>query len=394
MSTPAVAVSAASHQRVLFAVLFTGFILTGIAISVLGPILPVFIARWALDDSKAGLFSTVAFGMSLGGVFLSSAVNSYFGYRPSIVSGYLLMSGGLVGLNSSSLTFALISAAAIGLGYGMAVPATNLRVAEMGGANNTGLVSLVNLAWGLGALSCSPILRFSLKLHALPQMLMGVAALGIVLMVALLLVAMPGEGRTEPAASGGMAAPKLGVLVAAGLASLFFIYVGTEVSFSFWAATHVKRLGAEAAEMSTIAPMFFFGGLMSGRALTPALLNRVREHRLALGGLCVVLVGGTLLVATSRQAVAFTGLALAGLGCACIFPILVAWLSRWYGSGAKRISALMFSMASVGGSAVPWVVGFISDHAGGLRMGLLLPLANALVMMLLIVLLRRQTAVG
>lgn len=393
MSTPAVAVSAAPNRRVLFAVLFAGFILTGIAINVLGPLLPVFIARWTLDDSKAGLFSTVAFGTSLAGVFLSSAVNSYFGYRPSIVSGYLLMSVGLIGLNSASLTLALISAAAIGLGYGMAVPATNLRVAEMGGANNAGLVSLVNLAWGLGALACSPLLMFSLQRHALAQALLGVAALGIMLIIALLLVAMPGE-RAELTASGGVTSPKLGVFVAAGLAILFFIYVGTEVSFSFWAATYAKRLATGAAEMSTVAPMFFFGGLMSGRALTPALLNRIGESRLALGGLCVVVAGGSLLVAFSTQTIAFASLVVAGLGCACIFPILVAWLSRWYGSGAKKISGLMFSMASVGGSAVPWVVGFISDHAGGLRIGLLLPLVNAVAMMLLIVLLRRQTAAG
>ena len=138
--------------------------------------------------------------------------------------------------------------------------------------------------------------------------------------------------------------------------------------------------------------MFFFSGLMSGRAITPALLKRIRDDRLALGALCMVLVGGTLLVAFPSQTMAFASLAVTGLGCSCIFPILVAWLSRWYGSGAKRISALMFSMASVGSSALPWVVGFISDHAGGLRVGLLLPLVNAVLMFLLIVLLRRQTA--
>src|SRR5215470_15432479 len=135
MSTSAVASPVVSPQRTLFAVLFGGFILTGIAISILGPILPVFIARWGLDDSKAGLFSTVAFGMSLVGVFLSSAINSTFGYRPSILAGYLLMSAGLLSLNSSSLSVALVGSGAIGLGYGMAVPGTNLCVAEMGGTN-------------------------------------------------------------------------------------------------------------------------------------------------------------------------------------------------------------------------------------------------------------------
>jgi FHS family glucose/mannose:H+ symporter-like MFS transporter len=391
MSSQAVAVPAVSRQRALFAVLFAGFVLTGLAISVLGPILPVFIARWALDDSKAGLFSTVAFGCSFGGVGLSSLFTSYFGYRPAIVVGYVLMSLGLVSLNSAWLVVALIGTAAIGLGYGMAIPGTNLSVAEMGGARNAGLVSLVNLAWGLGALSCSPLLLFSLKLHALPQMLIAIAVFGGALTMILLFVAMPAE-KSADSAAGGATVPRLGSLVMLGLAALFFIYVGTEVSFSFWAATYAKRLASAAQDVSTVAPMFFFTGLMSGRALTPLVLARVRENRLALSALGLVVLGASLLIAAPTQKVAFASLLLAGLGCACLFPIFVAWLSRWYGSGAKRVSALMFSVASIGGAAVPWVVGFVSDHAGGLRVGLVVPLVDAFVMILLLVLLRRQTA--
>ena len=392
MGTQGVTVPGVSRQRALFAVLFAGFVLTGIAITLLGPILPVFIARWALDDAKAGLFSTVAFGSSLGGVSLSSLTNSYFGYRPSIIAGYLLMSSGLVGLNSSSFAVALVSAAAIGLGYGMAVPATNLCVAEMGGARNAGPVSLVNVAWGLGALSCSPLLVLSLRLHHVPQLLMGFAALGITLTLALLFVTIPGEKSVATVTAGPGAASNLGVWVAVGLATFFFIYVGTEVSFSFWAATYANRLGTGTEAMATVAPMFFFGGLLSGRALTPVVLERVREHRLVLGALCVVAAGGTLLVVSVRQATAFASLVVCGLGCACMFPILVAWLSRWYGVRAKRVGALMFSTGSVGGAAMPWVVGFVSSHAGGLRVGLLVLIANAILMLLLLALLRRQAA--
>ena len=138
--------------------------------------------------------------------------------------------------------------------------------------------------------------------------------------------------------------------------------------------------------------MFFFGGLMSGRALTPLALVRVRENRLALGALSLVTFGGTLLVVSATQKAAFASLALCGLGCACLFPIFIAWLSRWYGAGAKWVSAIMFSMASIGGAAVPWVVGYVSAHAGGLRAGMLVPLVGAMLMILLLVLLRRQTA--
>jgi fucose permease len=393
MSTLDVAIPGVSRQRALFAILCGGFVLTGTAISILGPMLPVFIARWALDDAKAGLFSSVAFGASLVGVWLSSLVTSYFNYRPSIVTGYIAMSGGLIGLTAPSYAVALAAAVAIGLGYGMAVPGTNLSVAEMGGARNAGLVSLVNLAWGIGALSCSPLLLLALRLHSLQQMLVGVAAFGVLLTLALVFAAVPMEHRTG-STSAVETLPKLSVMVTVGLAALFFIYVGTEVSFSFWAATYVKRLRVGAQELSTVAPMFFFGGLISGRALTPIVLNRARESWLALGALCLVITGGSLLLMSKTQEMAFVSLAVTGLGCSCLFPINVAWLSRWYGKGAKKVSALMFSMASIGASAVPGFVGFLSDHAGGLRVGLLVPLGCAVLMILLLILLRKQTATG
>src|SRR5215472_7259553 len=229
MSTLDAAVPAISRQRIAFIILCGGFVLTGLAISILGPMLPVFIARWGLDDAKAGLFSSVAFGASLVGVWLSSLVTSYLGYRPSIVTGYIAMSGGLVGLTAASYVVALVAAAAIGLGYGLAVPGTNLCVAEMGGLRNAGLVSLVNLAWGIGALSCSPLLLFALRLHSLPEMLIGVAVCGVLLTLALLFATTALE-RDRDSASTVEALPKLSVLVTAGLAALFFIYVGTEVS--------------------------------------------------------------------------------------------------------------------------------------------------------------------
>jgi fucose permease len=50
----------------------------------------------------------------------------------------------------------------------------------------------------------------------------------------------------------------------------------------------------------------------------------------------------------------------------------------------------MFSMSSVGSAVAPWFVGFVSAHAGGLRVGLLVPLASAAAMMFLLLLVRRQ----
>ncbi|MGB6667826.1 MAG: hypothetical protein WBE73_05775, partial [Candidatus Acidiferrum sp.] len=70
----------------------------------------------------------------------------------------------------------------------------------------------------------------------------------------------------------------------------------------------------------------------------------------------------------------------------------VAWLSRWYGARATRVRGVMFSMSSIGSSTAPGLVGFVSTHAGGLRIGLLVPLFCTIAMIFLLLLLRRQAA--
>src|SRR5262249_49284015 len=137
---------------------------------------------------------------------------------------------------------------------------------------------------------------------------------------------------------------------------LFFLYVGVEVSLGQWAAEHTKRL-AVAGSLATIAPAFFYGGLMGGRALAPLILARVREYTLVLNALALALVATTAVIWAKNQATVFVALVFAGLGCSTLFPIYVTWLARWFGRRANRVSGLMFSMSSLGSALVPWFVG-------------------------------------
>jgi MFS transporter, FHS family, glucose/mannose:H+ symporter len=130
--------------------------------------------------------------------------------------------------------------------------------------------------------------------------------------------------------------------------------------------------------------------LTLGRALAPLVLSRVREFRLVMCALLVVVAGGTVFVFAPNQPVAFVSVTIAGLGCAAIFPIYVAWFSHWYGSEVARLRGVMFSMSSIGSSAGPGVVGLVSDHAGGLRVGLMVPLVCAVTMLFLLQLVRRR----
>src|SRR5438477_9999577 len=99
-------------HRNLLILLFAGFVLSGIATTIVGPMLPIFIRRWSLDDGQAGLFSSIQFLAALGGTLASSAIAASWGYRPALVLGYALMGRGLASLHADTHAVALTATAA------------------------------------------------------------------------------------------------------------------------------------------------------------------------------------------------------------------------------------------------------------------------------------------
>jgi FHS family glucose/mannose:H+ symporter-like MFS transporter len=392
VTTQAIAINAAARQRYLLVLLFAGFVLTGVEITLTGPMMPLFISRWSLNDSRAGLLLAIEFSGSLAGVWLSSLVTNHLGTRTSLVLGYLTIGVGLATVNASSMTVVVLALGALGIGYGLVVPPTNLAVAEIGGAKSASLVSLVNFAWGAGAVSCSPLVLLALKNGILPAFLFVAAGCGGLLAFSFLFATFPEARHTASDATSQKPAIDTGLATTLTLAALFFLYVSVEVSLGSWSAAYAKRLPGGGNGLSTIAPMFFYGGLLAGRASAPLVLARVREFRLVGAALLVVIAGTIVFVLAPTQEVAFTSAVVAGLGCAAVFPIYVTWLSRWYGARAASLGSIMFSMSSIGSATGPWLVGFVSAHAGGLRAGLLVPLAAATAMLFLLLLVRRQAA--
>jgi FHS family glucose/mannose:H+ symporter-like MFS transporter len=391
-STVAIPERTTSGQTGLLVVLFVGFILSGIATTIIGPMLPVFIRKWSLDDGQAGLFSTVQFLAALVGTGVSGVWMAWRGYRPSLVAGYALIGYGLATLNASTHVNALAATAAFGLGYGLITPGTNLYVAEAGGTRCASLLSLLNFTWGVGAMACSPLIALALRKNRLPGLLISYAIFGGLLAVALLFTHFDAEKHKESLTNTDAAPLRVGRGVTIALAALFFIYVGMETSIGVWSAEYSRRIANGITNITTLAPMFFYTGLTAGRGLAPLVLLSVSERPLVLAALSLTAVGTAVVIFSTTLKVTIAGVFLAGLGCASIYPIYIAWLSKWYGARAKRIGGFLFALASLGGSAGPWLVGTFSKYGGSLRVGFLVPLLSALLMIGIVAGLRRQTS--
>src|SRR5207245_6214325 len=210
-----------------------------------------------------------------------------------------------------------------------------------------------------------------LKRDGLDILLAGTAIFGGILVLGLLFVSFGAQKQVKSASPAEAAVPGIGSAVTIAMAAMFLIYVAMENSIGIWSAEYAKRLANGITGMTTRAPMFFYAGLTSGRAYAPLVLRRLSQKKLVLGALSLAAAGATFLIASTTVAAAIISVFLAGLGCASIYPIYIAWLSKWYGARAKHIGGILFAWASLGGAVGPWFVGFVSKHSGSLPVGLL-----------------------
>ena len=376
-----------SAQNLIFGLLCGGFVVNGVIITFIGPILPVFIGKWHLDDSHAGLFFITQFVGSFVGVLASSPLVSAKGFKPAITLGLFMMGIGFAGFGTPYYTLALVASAFFGIGYGLMTPGTNLWVAETYGDRRASALNIANLAWGVGAISCSPLVMLSVRTAHVGWLLFAVGAACIALAIALL--RLPFGQAPIPEKDAPAKAPNTTAWgVAALLGVLFLVYVGTETSLSGWAAAQAKRAATWNSDAWTLAPMFFFGGLLGGRAVSAAILLRIKEVKVAVGGLLLAALGDLVFLSARSRTVLFAGVFFAGLGLSSVYPIFIAWLSQWFGERARAVGGVLFALASVGGAAMPPLVGVVSRLTESLRFGLLVPFAGCAVMLAVIALLR------
>ena len=415
MASPEAEFSSSSSNRKLVLAGQIAFLPTGILTTLLGPMLPILIARWAMNDTQAGNLFLVQFLASLVGVQLSGALLARWGFRPAFLLGLLLMACGVATLYVGSLWLGLASVAAYGLGLGLIIPTDNLLIAEIGSSSGSGLnshdgsndssrdssrpgsrasaVSLLNFFWGVGAVFCSLMVAWTAAHRLLPFFLGAVALFLVLLALAMRNLSFPAAAKSLEAK---FAAAKPKEYSASSswremakspaiwlFAAVFFLYPGAETAVGGWIGSFVSRLGSRGAAMSSIMPAFFWSALTVGRAFGTAFLHHFSERRVLRAGCAAGAAGIALMLWAPALAGVIAGALITGLSFSTLYPITVARLSERFGVAARSIGSVMFSLAAVGPAVIPWMVGVISHATGSLRAGLLLPLAATVTLFLI-----------
>jgi len=373
-----------SNRRLVLAAQIA-FLPTGILTTLLGPMLPILIAHWAMNDKQAGNLFLVQFLASLVGVQLSGVLLARFGFRPAFLFGLLLMASGVATIFLGSHIQGLFSVAAYGLGLGLIVPSDNLLIAEIstgsGLESRAAAVSLLNFFWGVGAVFCSLMVAWTAAHNLLPFFL---AAVG------LFLVALAWFMRNLPfpeAAQRGESSASWSDLLKHPpiwlFAGVFFLYPGAETAVGGWIGSYVSRLGPTGLSIAAIMPAFFWTALTVGRAFGTAFLHHFSETRVARLGCGAGAAGIALKLWANSLTGVIAGTLITGLSFATLYPIFVSRLSQHFGMAARRIGAGMFSLAMIGPAVIPWMVGVISHATSSLRAGLFLPLGATVILFLM-----------
>ncbi len=147
----------------------------------------------------------------------------------------------------------------------------------------------------------------------------------------------------------------------------FFLYVGSEVSFSSWIYTYA--VAQQLATLTTAAYLtsVFWGTVTIGRLVSIPLTLRWRPRQIllvdllgALASLLLILVGGS-------SVAVWLGTAGFGLSVASVFPTTMALAGRRM-PVSGRATGWFFVGASLGGMTLPWLVGQLFEPLGAQAM--------------------------
>ena len=365
--------------------LHSGFVLTGVVNTMLGPLLPVLSTRWKLNDTQAGVLFTSQFAGSMLGVAASSLVTPRRGSRVSLVMGLGMMALGTGGLELGTWRLGIILSFVFGIGLGLAIPTTNLLVSELNPSRRAAALNLVNLSWGMGAVGCPFVVASLQRVNRGSLLLYGTAALLVVLAATLTRVCFGDSDQMEThavsASSPGKSIWRSRYVPILG--AIFFLYVGSETAVGGWTASYARRITSDTGTAWAIMPSFFWAALLVGRAAAPFVLRHVSELLLARLGLGLGALGIIALHSATNTPALAISVGFAGLGFSTVYPIAIAMLSHQFGAMASRLAGLMFTLSGLGGATLPWLVGYTSTWYGSLKFGLLVPLGGCLAMLVM-----------
>ena len=382
----------------LLPVIYLTFVSLGLPDSLLGSAWPVMYPELGAPVAAQSALSMLISACTIASSLATAKLVRRWGTGRLVAASVGLTAAAILGFSACKEFWQLVALAVpYGLGAGAIDSSLNNYVAIHYGARH---MSWLHCCWGIGT-SMGPVamgwaLAGPMSWHG-GYLVIGIAQAAI---TTVLFCSLPlwkrsaGEKGADESAAGGAAADgtaeKLGYdallrLPGAGaVIASFGCYSALESSCGLWIASLlVLARGIGEAQAASMVALFYLG-ITAGRFLAGVVADRIAGPQMIRIGQGVIALGIAALAAGGGDtAVLSAAIALIGLGCAPIYPSIVALTPARFGEAASQgMVSLQMACAYVGSTFFPPVCALVVG-AGGAA---LLPWLYAVVLAAMIVL--------
>jgi len=365
-------------------------LLFGIVLITLGSVIPDLRLKTEMDVVSSGaLFSLMQFGILAGSMIFGPVVDKY-SYRMLLSLSCAFMAAGFLGIAlAHSEGILRVYGFLTGLGGGAVNGATNALVSDISEKDKGAKLSLLGVAFGVGALGMPLIMGILRDVFSFEVILVSVAVLTASTGLLFLIIKFP-----PPKQPYGFPIARSLAMVKDGFLLMIAFFLVVQSSFegilNNWTTTYLLDYMSVQQNVALYALSAFVAGMTFMRILIGTVLKSFTEKKLLLVSFTLILAGILLMKWGYSIAPAITGLVLLGAGLAAGFPVMLGLTGTRYSELSGTAFSLLLFIALLGNMTMNYGMGFIARSYGISHLTTVAFILLALMILLYILLFRNN----